>query len=163
VKDLFLTYQIKEIRVGLKTFVQKINEEGTKYRIDREDIRTYFKKKKGLEPHRHPIKQNFPIGFTEDLMESVQYIESKQRCFHLYYKEWLTEEEIISDDGKGIEFEDTTISKKDPSDASSQKYHTDPRKNLIKPEQQKMAFAQGRKWEGQNNSNKDTTSRDVPL
>jgi hypothetical protein len=163
VKDLFLTYQIKEIRVGLKTFVQKINEEGTKYRIDREDIRTYFKKKKGLEPHRHPIKQNFPIGFTEDLMESVQYIESKQRCFHLYYKEWLTEEEIISDDGKGIEFEDTTISKKDPSDASSQKYHTDPRKNLIKPEQQKMAFAQGRKWEGQNNSNKDATSRDVPL
>lgn len=163
VKDLFLTYQIKEIRVGLKTFVQKMNEEGSKYRLDREDIRMYFKKRKKLEPHSNAIQQNFPIGFNEDEMESIQYIDSKQRCYHLYYKEWLTEEEMIDNEGDEIKFRNSSISKKDSRKKTSQAQHTDSEKTSPIPEQQKMAFAQGKKWNPEKKLNNGTVEGGAPF
>jgi hypothetical protein len=102
IKDLFLTYRVTEIRVSKTTLAKRLNEEVSKYRIDSEDIRYYFQKKRGLQPHNNSIKQTFPIGFNEgNPNKPITYIEDKQRCYHLFYKDWLTEDEINSTDENG--------------------------------------------------------------
>lgn len=111
VRELFLTYRITHIRVGMTLLLEKLNKDASKYRIDREDLGNYLKKRKKLNPHKHPISQNFPIGFKIDHSgnetDEVALIGGKQRCYHLFYKDWLNEDELLDEDGKPIHFTDT--------------------------------------------------------
>lgn len=94
IRDLFLTYRVTEINVGLKTLVNQLALEGTKYRIDREDIRNYLQKRKGIEPAPHPVKQSYPTGWADDNGTALTLITQKQRCYTLKYDDWLTDDEV---------------------------------------------------------------------
>lgn len=116
VKDMFMTYGILKIDMDVKWLTDTINRE-FRYKVDRTDVRKFFKEKKGLTPSKNTrirIPFSFDINRTDENGNAViNYYETQSRPFTLYVEDWLTED----DDAGAIEL--LTKRKQQPNGHSS--------------------------------------------
>ncbi|WP_020531432.1 primase-helicase family protein [Flexithrix dorotheae] len=93
IKELFLTYKMKEILMPRDYLINKLNE-SAKYKIDAFELKEYLKDKKKLTPEKKSMRSQIPIGFKEDTFE-VEYYRKTCKPYRLKPEDWLNDEEMI--------------------------------------------------------------------
>jgi len=101
IKDMFLTYEVYQLDIELKWFVNEINRE-FRYKVSRTEVRKYFREKKGITAEKKTSRARIPVGFEPHLTDAddkpiIQYYEVVCRPYKLVVDDWIDDDEDFTE------------------------------------------------------------------
>jgi hypothetical protein len=106
IQDMFLMYKVQSVKVDLKYLCGILNEE-LKWKVNKDDIKKYFQEKKSLKPVG-AVRTQWPIGWIPgpNGVDIINYYSEMARPYELFYKDWLTQEQLQEFETNETEVED---------------------------------------------------------